>query len=166
MAGNETTTNTLTGGILNLIENPRELAKVEADPTLIKRMIEEVLRLESPTNSMWRVVKQDVLLGGVTIPQGAMVLLRFGSGNRDAARFADPDRFDVTRVNAHMHLAFGRGIHACVGAMLSRKEMEVAFRRLLQRLKNVRLAPGNDLKHHTNLLLRGLKRLEINFDRR
>ncbi len=166
VAGNETTTNTLTGGILTLIQNPDQFARVEANPALIKGMIEEVLRLESPTNSMWRVVKQDVTLGGVAIPTGAMVLLRFGSGNRDAAKFADPDRFDVTRVNAHMHLAFGRGVHSCVGAMLSRKEMEVAFRRLFRRINNVRLAPGNDLMHHTNLLLRGLKRLEIVFDKR
>jgi len=166
VAGNETTTNTLAGGLLHLIQNPDELAKVEANPALIKNMIEEILRLESPTNSMWRVVKQDVSLGGVAIPAGAMLLLRFGSGNRDAAKFADPDRFDVTRVNAHMHLAFGRGIHSCVGAMLSRKEMDVAFRRLLRRLKNLRLAPGNDLKHHNNLLLRGLKRLDIVFDKR
>jgi cytochrome P450 len=164
VAGNETTTNALTAGMLHLIQNPGEFAKVAANPALIKTMIEEVLRLESPTNSMWRMVKEDVKLGGVAIPKGSMVLLRFGSGNRDAAKFADPDRFDVTRSNAHLHLAFGRGIHSCVGAMLSRKEMQVAFRRLLQRLGNPRLARGNDLKHHNNLLLRGLKRLEIEFD--
>jgi cytochrome P450 len=166
VAGNETTTNTLTAGLLNLIQNPGEFAKIEENPALIKTMVEEVLRLESPTNSMWRMVKEDVTLGGVQIPRGSMLLLRFGSGNRDAAKFADPDRFDVMRTNAHMHLAFGRGIHSCVGAMLSRKEMQVAFRRLVLRLENPRLAPGNDLKHHSNLLLRGLKRLEIVFDRR
>jgi cytochrome P450 len=93
------------------------------------------------------------------------VLLRFGSGNRDATRFADPDRFDVERKNLHLHLAFGRGIHSCVGAMLSRKEMTVAFRRLIARLKNLRLGADNDFRHHPNLLLRGLRRLNVEFDR-
>jgi cytochrome P450 len=165
VAGNETTTNSLAGGILLLIQNPGEFAKILANPDLIKNMVEEVLRLESPTNSMWRIVKRDAELGGVAIPAGSTLLLRYGSGNRDAAKFPDPDRFDVERKNAQMHLAFGRGTHSCIGAMLSRKEMNVAFRRVTARLKNPRLAPGNDLSHHINLLLRGLKSLHIEFDR-
>jgi cytochrome P450 len=166
VAGNETTTNALTAGVLNLAQNPGECAKVVADPSLLKGMVEETLRLESPTNSMWRIVKHETVLGGVTLPKDSMVLLRFGSGNRDAARFEDPDRFDVARKNAHMHLAFGRGIHSCVGAMLSRKEMTVAFRRLTARLQHLRLAADNDFKHYNNLLLRGLRRLNVEFDRR
>jgi cytochrome P450 len=165
VAGNETTTNALTAGMLNLIENPAEHAKVAADPSLVKSLVEETLRLESPTNSMWRIVKREIVLGGVMLPLGSMVLLRFGSGNRDATRFADPDRFDVERKNLHLHLAFGRGIHSCVGAMLSRKEMTVAFRRLIARLKNLRLGADNDFRHHPNLLLRGLRRLNVEFDR-
>ena len=165
VAGNETTTNALTAGVLNIIENPAAYAKVAADSSLIKSLVEETLRLESPTNSMWRIVKREIVLGGVTLPLGSMVLLRFGSGNRDATRFADPDRFDVERNNLHLHLAFGRGIHSCVGAMLSRKEMTVAFRRLIARLKNLRLGADNDFKHHPNLLLRGLRRLNVEFDR-
>jgi len=165
VAGNETTTNSLAGGILLLIQNPGEFAKILANPDLIKNMVEEVLRLESPTNSMWRIVKRNAELGGVAIPAGSTLLLRYGSGNRDAAKFPDPDRFDVERKNAQMHLAFGRGTHSCIGAMLSRKEMNVAFRRLTTRLKNPRLAPDNDLSHHINLLLRGLKSLHIEFDR-
>lgn len=165
VAGNETTTNSLAAGMLFLIQYPGEHAKLAAKPELIKNMVEETLRLETPTNSMWRVVKQDHVLGGVKIPAGSMALLRYGSANRDEAKFADPDRFDVERKNAHMHLAFGRGIHSCVGAMLSRKEMNVAFRRILARMKNLRLGSDNDLKHHTNLLLRGLKKLNIEFDR-
>jgi cytochrome P450 len=121
--------------------------------------------METPTNSMWRVVKQDTVLGGVTIPAGSTALLRFGSGNRDETRFAQPDKFDIERKNLHMHLAFGRGIHSCVGAMLSRKEMQVAFRRILARMTHLRLGPDNDLAHHHNLLLRGLKKLNIEFDR-
>ena len=165
VAGNETTTHSLAAGMLYLIQNPAEEAKLRARPELIKNMVEEVLRLETPTNSMWRVVKQDTVLGGVKIPAGSTALLRFGSGNRDETRFPEPDKFDVERKNLHMHLAFGRGIHSCVGAMLSRKEMQVAFRRILARLKNFRLGPDNDLAHHHNLLLRGLKKLNIEFDR-
>jgi cytochrome P450 len=164
VAGNETTTHSLAAGMLLLIQNPGEQAKLRANPALLKNMVEETLRLETPTNSMWRVVKQDAVLGGVHIPAGSTLLLRYGSANRDESRFADPDRFDIERRNLHLHLAFGRGVHACVGAMLSRKEMQVAFRRLLARLSNLRLAPGNDLQHHQNLLLRGLKKLLIEFD--
>jgi cytochrome P450 len=164
VAGNETTTNTIAAGMLLLVQNPDQLAKVQANPELVKNMVEEVLRLETPTNSMWRVVKQDAELGGVAIPKGSMVMLRFGSGNRDEAKFPDPDRFDVERKNANLHLSFGRGIHTCIGAMLSRKETNVAFRRLLARMQGFRLAPGNDLKHHSNVLLRGLRRLEIEYE--
>jgi cytochrome P450 len=165
VAGNETTTNCLAGGVLLLIQNPAELAKIIANPELVKNMVEEVLRLESPTNSMWRIVKRDAELGGVAIPAGSTLLLRYGSGNRDAAKFPEAERFDVERRNAPMHLAFGRGTHSCIGAMLSRKEMSVAFRRLTARLKNLRLAPHADLSHQSNLLLRGLKTLHIEFDR-
>lgn len=165
VAGNETTTNTIVGGMLLLIQNPDQLQKVQDDPGLIKNMVEEVLRLETPTNSMWRVVKQDATLGGVAIPAGSQLLLRFGSANRDEQRFPEPDRFDVTRRNAGTHLAFGRGVHTCIGAMLSRKETNLAFRQLLARLKNFRLAPGeNNLRHHPNILLRGLESLAIEFD--
>ena len=101
----------------------------------------------------------------MTIPAGSQLLLRFGSANRDENRFDDPHAFDVERRNAGTHLAFGRGIHTCVGAMLSRKETNVAFARLLSRLENFRLADGkNDLRHHPNILLRGLQSLHIEFD--
>jgi cytochrome P450 len=166
VAGNETTTNALTAGVFHLTQNPVEYAKVETNPSMMKGMVEETLRLESPTNSMWRIVQRDMTLGGVMLPQGSMVLLRYGSANRDAAKFEDPDRFDVERNNAHTHLAFGRGIHSCVGAMLSRKEMAVAFRRLTARVKHLHLAADNDLKHHPNLLLRGLRKLNVEFERR
>lgn len=165
VAGNETTTATLAGGLLLLIQNLEEQAKVRADRTLIPNMVEEILRLESPTAGLWRVVKTDAELGGVLVPGGSMMMLRFAAANRDPARFADPDRFDVTRKNARSHLAFGRGIHMCVGNMLSRKELAVAFDILLERLKRVDLAPDADLRHIPNMLLRGLKRLDIIVER-
>ncbi len=166
VAGNETTTNTLAGGLLLLIQNPEQMARVRQDPALIRNMVEEILRLESPTSGMWRVVKKDGELGGVKIPAGSMLHLRYAAANRDETRFEDAESFDPGRKNAGIHLAFGRGTHMCVGAVLAKKEMTVAFTHLLRRLDNIRLAEGrNDLTHFPNVLLRGLKALHIEFDR-
>jgi cytochrome P450 len=102
----------------------------------------------------------------VDIPEGSMLMLRYAAGNRDEQVFDNPERMDVCRHNADDHLAFGQGTHFCPGAMLARKEMQVSFTRLLQRLTNIRLAQGrNDLSHWPNLVLRGLKSLHIVFDR-
>lgn len=166
VAGNETTTNALAGGMLLLIRHPEHMARLVADPTLIANFVEEVLRLESPTAGMWRIVTEDTVLAGVAIPKGAKVFLRYDAANRDPTKFDDPEAFDSGRANARAHLAFGQGVHFCVGAMLARKEMNVAFRHLLQRLKNLRLTPArNDFRHHPNIMLRGLKKLYISFDK-
>ncbi len=166
VAGNETITNAIAGGMLILIQNPDQMVLVQKEPSKIENLVEEVLRLETPTAGMWRVVRQDTKLEGVQIPAGSLVMVRFDSANRDPAKFQDGERLDVCRQNAGSHVAFGHGIHFCVGAMLARKEMQVAYERLLLRLKNIRLAPGkNDLKHFPNVLLRGLKHLYIEFDK-
>ncbi|WP_073976573.1 cytochrome P450, partial [Erythrobacter donghaensis] len=134
VAGNETTTATLAEGIILLARNPSELAKAKADPKIIPNMIEEMLRLASASSGIWRVMKADAELGGVTLPKGAMVMMRYAAANRDPERYDEPDRFLADRANARTHLAFGRGIHMCVGNMLSRKEMTVAFEELLPRI--------------------------------
>jgi cytochrome P450 len=161
VAGNETTTSTLAGGVLLLIQNPEQEAKVRADRSLIPNMVEEMLRLESPSAGLWRVVKHDTELGGVTIPGDSMVMLRFAAANRDPSKFENPDSFDVTRKNARSHVAFGRGIHMCVGNMLSRKELAVAFGVLFDKIAHFELAQGADLTHVPNMLLRGLRRLDL-----
>ena len=115
---------------------------------------------------MWRVALKETELGGVSIPRGAMVQLRYAAANRDPAKFPDPDRFDIERPNARAHLAFGRGIHMCVGNMLSRKEMAVAFTELLKHLTDFRLADGHRPSWPPNILLRGLTTLPITFRRR
>lgn len=171
VAGNETTTSALAGGLLQLIRNPGEMAAAVAavdagDDRAVLNLVEEVLRTESPTSGMWRVVKRDIALGGVAIPAGAMVQLRYAAANRDPTKYPDPDRFDIRRDNARTHLAFGKGIHMCVGNMLSRKEMAVAFTELLRRLDGFALAPGHDPVWPANLLLRGLTTLPITFTRR
>jgi cytochrome P450 len=136
---------------------------VRADPSLVRNLVEEVLRMESPTAGLWRVVKRDTELGGVALTAGSMLMLRFAAANRDPARFEDPDRFDVARKNANSHLAFGRGIHMCVGNMLSRKEMAVAFDELLKRLDHIEITDEAALVYPPNMLLRGLSALPIRF---
>jgi cytochrome P450 len=165
VAGNETTAHTLTAGLYFLIAHPEEMARVQADPALIPNFVEETLRLLSPTNNMWRVAKEDAEIGGVPVKKNDLILLRYGSANRDDAKFAEADRFDVTRENAKEHLAFGAGIHHCIGAQLARKEMQTAFPILLSRLKSLRLAKGPDsIRYAPNMLLRGVLDLHIAFD--
>jgi cytochrome P450 len=115
---------------------------------------------------MWRVVRRDTELAGVAMPKGAMVQLRYAAANRDPARYPDPDRFDISRENARTHLAFGKGIHMCVGNMLSRKEMALAFTELLRRLTDFAIADGYEPSWPPNMLLRGLTTLPITFRRR
>lgn len=165
VAGNETTTAALAGGLVQLIRNPRQADKVRANPSLIRNMVEEILRLESPTAGLWRVVKRDTELGGVALKAGSMLMLRFAAANRDPARFANPDAFDVERANANTHLAFGRGIHMCIGNMLSRKELAVAFDELLKRLHRFEISDESAAVYPPNMLLRGLSALPIRFAR-
>ncbi|MCG8587775.1 MAG: cytochrome P450 [Proteobacteria bacterium] len=164
VAGHETTAAAIAEGMRLLVENPEQMALVREDPSLIPNAVEEVVRLTTPTQNMWRVVVEDCELGGMEIPAKSLLLLRYGSANRDETVFPDPDRFDVRRENASENLAFGHGIHFCIGAMLARKEMLVAFRTLLGRLSGLRLAPGQKIHHHPSVLLRGLKSLELEFD--
>jgi cytochrome P450 len=167
VAGNETTAAAIAEGMLLLVQHPDQLALVREDPSLIPNLVEEVLRLATPTTCMWRRTKRATELGGVEIPEGSMVLLRYASANRDETRFPDPDRFDVRRANAGEHLAFGHGIHFCLGAMLARKEMDVAFRTLLRRLEGFRLAPDRPApRHKPSILLRGLGELHLAFEPR
>ena len=171
VAGNETTTSTLAGGLLQLIRNPDQMAKAKAaaggrDPKVLMNLVEEALRYETPTAGMWRIVKQDTELGGVAIPAGAVVQLRYAAANRDPSKFPDPDRFDIERANARTHLSFGKGPHMCVGNMLSRKEMLVAFDELLERLDNFAVADEKAIRILPNILLRGVTHLPITFARK
>lgn len=164
VAGNETTTNLIGATLMFLFQNPEEHEKLKANPMLLPNAIEEALRLETPTAGMWRVVTKDTVLGGVAIEEGSMVMLRYAAANRDEALFDDPDRFIVDRPNAKDHIAFGMGIHFCPGAALAREETRIGLETLLERVPSLRLAPGNDFAHHPSVLLRGLKRLDVEFD--
>ena len=170
VAGNETTTSTLAGGLLQLIRNPDQMALAKAaaggrDPKLIQNLVEESLRYETPTAGMWRVVTTDTELGGVALAKGSMLQLRYAAANRDPAKYENPDAFDVTRTNARSHLAFGKGPHMCVGNMLSRKEMFVAFDELLERLTDLEVTDDDQVKVFPNVLLRGIVNLPIRYRR-
>lgn len=164
VAGNETTTHCIAEGVLLLIQNPDQHALLKADPGLIGNFTEEVLRLASPTANMWRVATEDSQIDEVQVPAGTMVQLRFSSANRDEHVFPEPDRLDVTRANARANVAFGYGVHMCIGASLARKELDVAFRVLLERLDQLALdCREAELHYAPNVLLRGLTRLPIRF---
>jgi cytochrome P450 len=165
VAGNETTTNTITSGMLMLLQHPEQLAKVLAEPALIPNLVEEVLRAESPVQAHFRYATCDTTLGGVAIPEGAGVGVLYGCANRDDSVFPHADAFDVTRDNAAKHLAFAQGIHFCPGAPLARMESTIAFEHLLRRLKNMRLdAAASDLSHLPSFTHRTLREVRVTFD--
>ena len=136
IAGNETTTNLIGSTAIALLDNPDQLAAIQAEPARIPDLVEEALRYTSPVQLLFRQTLREVQLGGVTLPAGAIVLPSYGAANRDPARFPDPDRFDVKR-KAQGHLSFGLGIHFCLGAGLARLEARVVFEGLVPRLEKL-----------------------------
>ena len=165
VAGNETTTHALAGGIVHLANNPEQQAKARANPALIPNMVEEVLRLDTPTAGMWRVVMRDCELGGHEFKAGSMVMLRYASANRDPAKYPDPDKFDVERSNARTHLAFGQGPHFCIGAALARSEARIAFEQLVDRATDWTIDGDvpEPTRRELSMTLRGLSALHLTF---
>ncbi|MDI5937448.1 cytochrome P450 [Micromonospora harpali] len=139
VAGNETTANMISLGTTGLLENPHVLAELKADPSLIGRTVEELLRYFTISDVLVRVAKEDIEIEGATIRANDGVLLCLGSANRDETIFEDPDKLDIHRGTRH-HMAFGYGIHQCLGQNLARAELEIVFTTLFARLPNLRLA--------------------------
>jgi len=165
VAGNETSTSAIAGGVLLLMQNPHEQQRLRDDPGLIPAAVEEILRLETPTSGMWRRVTQDTSIAGVPVPAGAMLMVRYAAANRDESLFPDGQSMDVSRENAAQHLAFGQGVHFCLGAMLARMEIQVALAALLTRTEHWSLVEGEHAgRHHPNVLLRGLRELTMAFN--
>ncbi len=162
IAGHETTVNLIGNGTLALLEHPEQMAKLRDAPTLIKSAIEELLRFTSPVETATeRFAREDVTVSGVTIPKGNIVFAAIASANRDETRFDNPDTLDVTR-DPNKHLAFGLGIHFCLGASLARLEGQIAISTLLARAGGLRLAvPPGTLRWRSGLVLRGLKALPV-----
>jgi cytochrome P450 len=159
LAGNETTTNLLGNAVLALLANPDELARVRRDPSRIPALVEETLRYDSPIQFIYREATQDVELGGVRIPAGAVVIPLLGSANRDEAQFPDADRFDVSR-DTQGHVAFGLGIHFCLGASLARLEARVALEELLARYEYFECREPR-VQYVDSYVVRGPKRLPL-----
>jgi cytochrome P450 len=170
VAGNETTTTAIGNGVLILTRNAgliQKLRAVQGDDKVFSRMTEEILRLESPVQGLPRVTTEDTVLGGVSIPKGSLVFLGYASANRDDAKFEAAEDFSLERKNVGHHLAFGSGIHRCIGAMLARMEIKVSMRQIIRRLDNIRLAvPENELTYAPSMLVRALVSLPVTFTRR
>jgi cytochrome P450 len=165
VAGNETTTKLLTEMMRLLAEHPDQWRAVKDDPARVERIVEETLRLSTPTQGMWRMVTKETELGGVRLNKGDRIVVVFGSANRDEALYANPDEFDPDRENLRDHLAFGKGIHFCLGANLSRLEGRVALEELARRLGTIALSESNTFEYYPSFMLRGLTRLELELTR-
>lgn len=156
IAGHETTRSLIGGGVLALARHRAQLAAARSDPGLMDRCVEELLRYDPPVQLLVRSAMEDANIGGAAIPAGATALMLVGAANRDEVLGDDPDVFDITR-SARRHLAFGHGIHFCLGAPLARAEAAIALRHLLPILPECQIAQPPDWKPHT--VLRGLEHL-------
>lgn len=159
VAGHETTVNLISNGTLALLRHPDEWRRLREEPGITANAVEELLRYDSPVQLTSRAALHDVAYKGHVFPQGAFVAFLLGAANRDPSQFADPWRLDLGRANVR-HLAFGGGIHYCLGAPLARLEGEIAFATLARRLPNLALA-GPEPTYRDNMTLRGLERLEV-----
>lgn len=163
IGGQETTANLINNAVLSLLENPEQLTKLRAAPNLLPFAIEEALRYRSPLQSVMRAPRQDVKVHGQTIPAGKLILPMIGSANRDPKQFRDANRFDITR-DPNLHVAFGHGIHSCLGAALSRMEARIALADILDRLKGLRLASNEPWRPRKALHVHGPANLPICFE--
>ncbi len=162
IAGYETTVNLISCGTLALLEHPAELAKLREDPKLIVSAVEEMLRFYTPIDyATYRWAHDEIPIAGVTIPRGDNVILSISSANRDERQFTFPDQFDVAR-EPNRHVAFGQGIHYCLGAFLARLEGQLAFTTLLEECPGLRLSiPREQVRWRMSMLLRGLEELPV-----
>ena len=163
VGGQETTTNLINNAVLCLLENPDQFAILRRSPERLATAIEEVLRYRSPFQFVFRGTRREVEIHGQTIPAGKLVLLMLGSANRDPKQFPDANRFDITR-DPNPHLAFGHGIHFCLGAGLSRLEARMALADILRHLPGLRLASREPWQPRPALHVHGPLRLPIRFD--
>jgi cytochrome P450 len=170
-AGQETTARLLAAALKHLAEHPELQDLLHADRDAIPGFLEEVLRVESPVKTDFRMTQRSTTVGGVDIKAGTPVMLLNGAANRDPRRFECPHEFQVDRANAQSHLAFGRGVHSCPGGPLARAEGRISIERILDRMRNIRLSeehhgpPGHRrFQYEPTWILRGLSSLHLEFD--
>ncbi|MGI9624938.1 MAG: cytochrome P450 [Acidimicrobiales bacterium] len=164
VGGQETTSKLLTSSMRLLAGNPELQATLRADPALIPAFVEEALRIQSPTQGLFRVARADTEVNGVRYRAGSLVQLLWGSANRDEAIFENPDVIDLGRANLRSHLAFGHGVHLCPGNHLARLEGTVAVEELLAATSSIELDPTNTYEYMTSHVMRGLRRLDLIVD--
>jgi cytochrome P450 len=162
IAGNETTTNLIGNAMYTLLQNPNQLQVLREDLSLMPAAVEEVLRYNGPVQATARVATTDIELAGVTVKQGQMAMAVLGAANHDPQKFPDPERFDVKR-NPTDHLAFGDGIHFCLGAPLARAEAQITFEEILRRFPSIELA--GDPTWGGTFIIRGAKKLPLRVTR-
>ena len=163
-AGSESTNALLGSAAWLLCAHPEVQRRLRAEPAAIPAFVEEVARLESPFQGHFRVAREDMELAGEKIPAGARLKLMWGSANRDERQFADPEALRLERTELKSHMAFGFGIHHCIGAALARLEVRVALEQLLSASRALRLAPGEEVRHVPSLMMRRIGRLRIELD--
>ena len=164
LAGNETTTNLIGNGMLSLGRHPRQLDRLRKEPALLPGAIEEMLRYDGPVQSTVRHPKERVDIGGTIVEPGTAAFVLLAAANRDPAQFKDPETFDITR-QPNDHLAFGDGIHFCIGAPLARLEGAIAIGSMLERFPRLRLAdPDATPEYKGSFFLRGLNSLKMTID--
>lgn len=167
VAGNETTTTALASGMRLLIERPELAELIYNDQARVIPFIEETLRLLSPVQTLFRRAAEDIEIASVIIPAGSLVEVRYGAANRDPKQYAAPDEINLDRTNAMGHLAFGAGIHMCIGNQLARGELRLAFLALTSRLKGFRLTRGeNSYRWVSSYVVHGPAELWMSFERR
>ncbi|TQF11325.1 cytochrome P450 [Myxococcus llanfairpwllgwyngyllgogerychwyrndrobwllllantysiliogogogochensis] len=163
-AGHETTAGLIVGAVELLLEHPEQLRALRDDPGLIAGAVEEAVRMTSPVHAMFHTALEAVELGGVSIPKGAHIRIVYASANRDEARFHEPERFDVRRPDVKKHLAFGQGLHFCIGAPLARLEARLALEALLRSLPGLRLVPGQAPGFLRSVTVRRHESLEVEWE--
>lgn len=165
VAGNETTAFALATGMKMLAEDADLQASLRADPARIAAFVDESLRARSPLQTHFRRTKEDVEVGGSIIPAGSIIELRYGAANRDPAMYDCPERVDLDRANGRTHLAFGAGIHICIGMQLARAELRIAYERLLSRLSTIRLAGSTEGVTYTPMYISyGVTKLDLEIE--
>jgi cytochrome P450 len=164
LAGHVTTVNLVGSGVVALLTHPDQLAKLKADPGLAKNTVEETLRYWGPVDFIGRRFAREALtIAGTEIPKGEQVTVSLLSANRDPERFANPDAFDISRPDANRHVAFGKGIHVCLGAPLARIEGQIAFETLIRRYPDLRLAVPEEEIVWSGSFLRGFRQVPLLF---
>ncbi len=165
VAGHETTSSAFGWGMLALCERPELQDDLRAHPEKLRTFVEEALRRESPVQGLPRVVTRDTELGGYSLKAGDVLMLRYGAANRDERAFDNPDEIDLDRRKAGTQMAFGSGVHHCIGAPLARQELNLGFGTLLGRAGNFRLDPDKPPPEaEPSFVLRNLAHLHVRFD--